>query len=96
MLKEGKTLSVVNVTVNSSNVTMKTGILGSSKEISYRDERKHVNYHHYPTHGPCVSIAGITLELVRSVATRAPPQKPPELKPKFEQDLPMVQMHIKV
>lgn len=83
MLKEGKTLSVVNVTVNSSNVTMKTGILGSSKETSYRDERKHVTYHHCPIHGPCVNITGIALELVRSIASRAPPQKPPELKSKF-------------
>lgn len=51
------------------------------KEISYRDGRKHVNYHHYPTRGPCVSIMASLWS--RDVATRAPPQKPPELKSKF-------------
>lgn len=47
MLRAVEVPSVLNSTDNSSNVMTDTGILGSSNEISHKEERKGVNYHHH-------------------------------------------------
>lgn len=62
MLRAVEVPSVLNSTDNSSNVMTDTGILGSSNEISYKEERKGVNYHHYQN----TVLGPATLALLRS------------------------------